>query len=196
MLEPFTRHSLVGDFSEFGVRERPRRCCPAPVLLDHHLTLHTLLFVAIDRAVHLVGAWLLKGHREHAALSGVQGLLQFGLAFFTPFALDALALDLQGVLGGALVLGLELVGAGFAQGDTRGGKLELGLFDDDSLERSARGGVVRRGRGRRRRGVPSSVAIPSSRRPAGGCLARAGGSAARCPAGTTRTSAAARKHES
>ena len=54
MLEPFTRHSLVGDFSEFGVRERPRRCCPAPVLLDHHLTLHALLFMTIDWAVHLV----------------------------------------------------------------------------------------------------------------------------------------------
>jgi hypothetical protein len=54
-------------------------------------------------------------------------LLQFGLACFTPFALDALALDLQGVLGGALVLGIERVCSGFAQGDGGGGKLELAI---------------------------------------------------------------------
>src|SRR4051794_20944277 len=90
----------------------------ASALLDHHLTLHARLFVAVNRAVHLIGARLLEAHREHGALSRVQRSLQFGLACFTTFALDSLALDLQGVLGCALVLGLEGVGTGFAQGDT------------------------------------------------------------------------------
>jgi hypothetical protein len=43
----------------------------ALVLLDHHLALHALLFVAVHRAVHLVGAGLLEAHREHTALPRV-----------------------------------------------------------------------------------------------------------------------------
>jgi hypothetical protein len=61
------------------------------VLLDHHLALYARQSVAYDRTVHLIGAGLLEGHREHAALSRIQGLLQFGLAYFTTFAPYTLA---------------------------------------------------------------------------------------------------------
>src|SRR5215208_1551164 len=114
-------------------RPRPSPSSVASALLDHHITLHARQSVADDRAVHLVGAGVSEGHREHAALSRVQGLLQFGLACFANFALYALAVDLQVVLGGALVLGLERIGAWFAQSDGGGGELELGLLDGDGL---------------------------------------------------------------
>jgi hypothetical protein len=71
--------------------------------------------VADDRTVHLIGGGFLEAHREHVALSRVQGLLQFGLAYLTTFALHALAFDLQVVLGRTLVLSLEGVGAWFTK---------------------------------------------------------------------------------
>jgi hypothetical protein len=55
--------------------------------------------VADDRTVHLIGAGLLEANRKHAALSRIQGLLQFGLTYLTTFALYVLTVDLQGVLG-------------------------------------------------------------------------------------------------
>src|SRR5215216_4521686 len=119
-------------------------------------------------------------------------MLQFGLASFTPFALYTLAIDLQGVLDGALVLGLEGVGTGFAQGNCRGGKLELALLDDDSLECPARGDVLLRSSSGGQRGtvLPSSARGSACGRLArAGRLARGGGSAA-CP-----TAAATREHE-
>jgi hypothetical protein len=51
----------------------PERCvnCLGWELLDHHLALHAFLFMAVNRAVHLVGAGFLEAHREHAALSRI-----------------------------------------------------------------------------------------------------------------------------
>src|SRR5215208_4659127 len=54
------------------------------------------------------------------------------------------------MLGGALVHSLEGVGAGSIQGDSGGGEIELGLLDDDGLERPSRSAVRRRGGGGRR----------------------------------------------
>src|SRR5215203_6000591 len=102
------------------------------------------------------------------------------------------------MLGGALVLGLESVGAGSIQGDSGGGEIELGLLDDDGLEWPARCTLRRRGGGGRRGAVLSSA---GACRCAGGRLAR-GGSLA-CAGGSTLASrgtacpptAAACKHD-
>src|SRR5215210_1062368 len=97
------------------------------------------------------------------------------LACFTTFALYPLAVDLQVMLGGALVLGLKGVGAGFAQSDSGGGEIELGLLDDDGLEWPTRctlgGGALGRRGGSGRSGT---VHLFSTGGPAGGRLARGG----------------------
>src|SRR5215203_1413174 len=70
------------------------------------------------------------------------------------------------MLGGALVLSLEGVGAGSIQGDSGGGELHLCLLDDDGLERPTRGTLrdpVRRRSGCGRRGavLPSAARGPA-----------------------------------
>src|SRR5829696_5117466 len=101
------------------------------------------------------------------------------------------------MLGGALVLNLEGIGAGSIQGDSGGGELELGLLDNDGLERPSRSAVRRRsGCGRRGAIIPSAGA----RGRAGGRLAR--GSSLVCAVGflagrgpaDSRTAAAACEH--
>src|SRR5215203_5931292 len=82
------------------------------------------------------------------------------------------------MLGGALVLNLEGIGAGSIQGNSGGGELELGLLDNDGLERPSRSAVRRRGGGGRRGAI---LPPAGARGRAGGRLAR--GSSLVCAVG-------------
>src|SRR5215208_6694910 len=98
------------------------------------------------------------------------------------------------MLGGAYVLGLELVGTGFAQCNARGGKLELGFLDDGSLDHPA-GGTALRGTALRGTALRGTALRGTALRGGGGRGAGPSSPAARGSAGT-RTPATAREHES
>src|SRR4051812_3829822 len=122
-----------------GVHVLSGRAAAGTCRPDRDRAFHAHVLVAVDRAVDLVRPGLGERHLECPARAGrdVRALL-----------LDAVALDLQGVVDRAVVDALEDVGAGLRERDRARVELVLGLIHGDRLDHRAAaraGGVGGRG---------------------------------------------------